>query len=611
VQPLDHLGEDSPEVKLARRIAATIRGWIARGETLDAPDEKGNPRPIRPRGILVLVRSRGALTDAINRELKTQGVPIAGSDRIAITEHIAVMDLMAAGRVALLADDDLSLASLLKSPLVGLDEDALFTLASGRSGSLWDSLHRKAGERPEFSRAAALLDGWRAVAGSLDPHAFFARILGPEGGRRAFLARLGAEAEDVLDEFLAQALAYEQTNAPSLEGFLDWLVAAEMEVRRDTDTLRDEVRVMTVHGAKGLEADVVFLIDNGTPPSIPGHDPKVLSLAAVPDPMAPGPVVWMRSIKAMPAAVRARVDEERERDREEYRRLLYVGMTRARDRLYVAGIVKQKLNDDTRWHPLVVEALEGELVDAVSPEGEPERVWHPDALSSPLSPVTPTGVPAAAATLPHWVTAGLPPAESPARRLTPSSVGHVDSPPPAANPAREKAIRAALHRGRIVHRLHEFLPDFQAEYRHSAASDYLDAFAGDDLSAADRAALLDRVLTVMEHPDFAPVFAPGSRAEVEIAGQINGLPVAGRIDRLAVSADRVLIVDYKTNRPAPENLADVPEGYITQLALYRLVLSRLYPQHRIAAALLWTEIPRLMEVPEDMLLAAQSALSVE
>jgi ATP-dependent helicase/nuclease subunit A len=334
----------------------------------------------------------------------------------------------------------------------------------------------------------------------------------------------------------------------------------------------------------------------------------VLSLAAAPDPMAPGPVVWMRSIKAMPAAVRARVDEERERDREEYRRLLYVGMTRAKDRLYVAGIVKQKLNDDTRWHPLVVEALEGELVDAVSPEGEPERVWRPDALSSPLSSVTPIGVPAVAATLPHWVTARLPPAESPARRLTPSSVGLDDSPPPAANPAREKAIRAALHRGRIVHRLLESLPVFPAENRHSAASDYLAAFAGDDLSAADRAALLDRVLTVMEHPDFAPVFAPGSRAEVEIAGRINGLPVAGRIDRLAVSADRVLIVDYKTNRPAPENLADVPEGYITQLALYRLVLSRLYPGRRIAAALLWTEIPRLMEIPEAMLLAAESAL---
>jgi ATP-dependent helicase/nuclease subunit A len=152
------------------------------------------------------------------------------------------------------------------------------------------------------------------------------------------------------------------------------------------------------------------------------------------------------------------------------------------------------------------------------------------------------------------------------------------------------------------------LPDFPAENRHSAASDYLAAFAGDDLSAADRAALLDRVLTVMEHPDFAPVFAPGSRAEVEIAGRINGLPVAGRIDRLAVSADRVLIVDYKTNRPAPENLADVPEGYVTQLALYRLVLSRLYPGRRIAAALLWTEIPRLMEIPEAMLLAAESAL---
>jgi ATP-dependent helicase/nuclease subunit A len=183
-----------------------------------------------------------------------------------------------------------------------------------------------------------------------------------------------------------------------------------------------------------------------------------------------------------------------------------------------------------------------------------------------------------------------------------------DSPPPAANPARETAIRAALHRGRIVHRLLESLPDFPAENRHSAGSEYLAAFAGDDFSEADRGTLLDRVLHILEHPDFAPVFAPGSRAEVEIAGRINGLAVAGRIDRLSVSADRVLIVDYKTNRPAPEKLADVPPAYITQLALYRVVLSRLYPGRRVAAALLWTEIPRLMEVPEEMLAAAERAL---
>jgi ATP-dependent helicase/nuclease subunit A len=604
VLPLDHLGEDSPEVKLARRIAITVRGWLDRGEVLDAPGADGAPRPIRPGGILILVRSRGALTDAINRELKTHGVPIAGSDRIAITEHIAVMDLMAAGRVALLPEDDLSLAAVLKSPLIGLDEDALFALAHGRSGSLWAALNEKAAAREDFAGALRIVEGWREVADTIDPHAFFARILGPGHGRKAFLRRLGPEADDVLDEFIAQALAYEQANAPSLEGFLHWLTAAEMEVRRDTDTLRDEVRVMTVHGAKGLEADVVFLVDNGTPPTIPGHDRKVLPLADDADPAAPGPVVWMRSVKAMPEAVRARVEAERERDREEYRRLLYVGMTRARDRLYVVGIVKQKRTEDTRWHPLIVEALEGDLVESVSPDGEPALEWRPEPPAPPVSTDAVSVSATPSPPLPTWITAPVTGIVTPARRITPSAVA-------APAPARQAAVRAALHRGRIVHRLLESLPEIPAENRHSVGSAYLSAFAGESLDSAEQAALLARVLAILDDPEFSAVFSEGSRAEVEIAGNIKGLVISGRIDRLAVSADRVLIVDYKTNRPAPENISAVPPAYVTQLSLYRLVLSRLYPQHRIAAALLWTEVPRLMEVPEDMLLAAQSALSVE
>ena len=603
VLPLDHLGEDSPEVKLARRIAATIRGWLDRGEVLDAPGADGAPRPIRPGGILILVRSRGALADAINRELKTQKVPIAGSDRIAITEHIAVMDLMAAGRVALLPEDDLSLAALLKSPLVGLDEEALFDLAHDRSGSLWAALGEKAEGREEFARALRLIEGWRDVADTIDPHAFFARILGPDSGRKAFLRRLGPEADDVLDEFIAQALAYEQANAPSLEGFLHWLTAAEMEVRRDTDSLRDEVRVMTVHGAKGLEADVVFLVDNGTPPNIPGHDRKVLPLADDADPAAPGPVVWMRSVKAMPAAVRARVENERERDREEYRRLLYVGMTRARDRLYVVGIVRQERTEDTRWHPLVVAALEGEgeFVTREAPDGEVEREWRPEVSGKRVSADAGTLSPPPSTPLPTWVTTAVTDTVIPARRVTPSTVA-------APAPQHQAAVRAALHRGRLVHRLLESLPEIPAESRRFVAEKYLAAFAEDALDPAAQAALLARVLAILDDPEFAAVFAAGSRAEVEIAGNINGLAISGRIDRLAVAADRVLIVDYKTNRPAPENLAAVPPAYITQLALYRLVLSRLYPDRRVAAALLWTEVPRLMEVPEAVLLAAESAL---
>ncbi len=298
--PLDHLDEKSPEVKLAKRLAKTIGGWLHGGEKLDSGD------PIVARGILILCRTRGAQTDAINRALKSAGVPIAGADRMHLTEHIAVMDLMALARVALLPEDDLSLAALLKSPLIGLCEDALFDLAYGRKGSLWDALGRHAQDNADFAAARERIERWRASADRREPHGFFARILGPERGRRRFMQRLGAEAEDVLDEFLSQALAYERIAAPTLQGFLAWLEEGVSEIKRDTDTERNEVRVMTVHGAKGLEADIVFVVDNGSVPVHAGHDARVIALDDDRDGSV-SPLVWMRRFKAMPQAVQARV----------------------------------------------------------------------------------------------------------------------------------------------------------------------------------------------------------------------------------------------------------------------------------------------------------------
>ena len=605
--PLDTLGADSPEVQLAKRIASTIRDWLDRGETLDAPDKEGRPRPIRAGEILILTRSRGALTDAINRELKTEGVPIAGTDRLMLTEHIAVMDLMALGRVVLLPEDDLSLAALLKSPLIGLSEEALFDLAHGRDGSLWDALGEKARTDEAFARARGLIEQWLAMADRRDPHAFYARILGTGRGRAAFLARLGPEAEDVLDEFLAQALAYEQANVATLEGFLAWLMEGETEIRRDTETLRDEVRVMTVHGAKGLEADVVFLVDNGTQPSIASHDPRLLSLGDDDNPLDPGPFVWMRSARQMPDAVRTRLERERDKGKEEYRRLLYVGMTRARDRLYVAGLAKRTPEDDRRWHALVSDALEADCVRTKDADGEEILEWRPpdavpDAIGRRKAGET-------APALPDWATRNAPPPPPPLAHVTPSSV--FDAEETAAEPAHgDGSARAdALMRGRLVHRLLESLPAIATDRRKAVGAAYLAAFAK-DMDEAARAALLEEVMAVMDDPAFAAVFAEGSRAEVEIAGRITRASgeaaVAGRVDRLAVTAERVLIVDYKTDRPAPERLEDVPTAYATQLALYRTILRRLYPGRAVAAALLWTDRPALMEIPSAALDSAES-----
>ncbi len=601
--PLDHLGEASPEVQLARRIANTIARWIHTGEKLDTGEA------IRPGGILILSRIRGAQTDAINRALKSRGVPIAGADRLVLTDHIAVKDLMALGRVVLLPEDDLSLAALLKSPLIGLDEEALFALANGRKNSLWESLARAAAEAPGPCRyAMELLAEWRRRADFAGPHAFFARILGPERGRLRIMSRLGAEAEDVLDEFLAQALAFEKAHVPSVEGFIAWLGTTATEIRRDTDTVRDEVRVMTVHGAKGLEADIVFLVDGGMAPVHPSHDPSIIALDDDRDGDT-APLVWRRS-KDMPAVVKARVEALRDAAYEEYLRLLYVAMTRARDRLYICGTRKKLTTKRQGWHDLMTAALGPECVESKDGEGNVSLEWRPPSLR-PITPRPPQPNLPLGPHRPDWLTRDAPPPPSVLRRLAPSAAlagePGSDQGPEIVAGRQVAGVRAALTRGRPVHRLLQSLPDVAAGDRAALAARYLAAVAA-DLDEADRTVLVDEVLAVLAHPDFAAVFAPGSRAEVDIAGRLGDAAISGRLDRVAVTDGRVLIVDYKTNRPAPDRLEQVPAAYIVQLALYRAVLRRLYPDREVAAALLWTDRPALMEIPTTILDSAESAI---
>ncbi len=589
--PLDHLGESSPEVRLANRLARTIGRWLHGGERLDSGE------PVRAGGILILCRTRGAQTDAINRALKSAGVPIAGADRLHLTEHIAVMDLMALARVVLLPEDDLSLAALIKSPLIGLSEDALFDLAHGRKGSLWDALGRQGQEREDFAEARRRIERWRAAADTREPYGFFARILGAEGGRRRFLRRLGVEAEDVLDEFLTQALTYERIAAPTLQGFLAWLEAGTSEIKRDTETLRDEVRVMTVHGAKGLEADIVFVVDNGSMPVHTSHDAKVVALDDDRDGTV-SPLIWMRRYKAMPKVVRDRVDALRAAAKQEYLRLLYVAMTRAKDRLIICGTRKERTDPVEGWHGLVTTALEADCVPTKDADGEDGLEWRPPPparhKTKPAQPGLPLGP-----HRPDWLERAAPPPPPALPRLTPSTVFDGDGAAPSFA-ASGRSAEAALLRGRLIHRLLESLPAIAETERQAIGTAYLAAFAS-EMDEPARAALLAEVMAVMADPAFAPVFAEGSRAEVEIVGRIarasGEATVSGRIDRLAVTSERVLIVDYKTNRPAPETLETVPGEYVTQLALYRTILRRLYPGRAVEAALLWTDRPALMAIP--------------
>jgi ATP-dependent helicase/nuclease subunit A len=547
----------------------------------------------RPGDVLVLVRRRGALFEAVIRALKNEGIAVAGADRLVLTEHIAVMDLMTLADALLLPEDDLALATVLKSPLFGLDDDALFKLAFNRQGSLRSALRA---QQPEL---ADRIDRLNAAARKQSPFAFYAELLGG-GARKAILARLGHEAADALDEFLNLALDYERGKTPSLQGFVAWLRAAQSEIKRDMEIARDEVRVMTVHGAKGLEAPIVILPDTTTPPQ-GWHQPRLLAIP--PENAAPGTperLVWAGpkadDVGPMEAAREAAIAGARD----EYRRLLYVAMTRASERLIVCGVDGNQKRHEGCWYDLVRDALEPDCVGEPADDGAGEVLRYRKAADvvTTTEPIRET--PSHPVALPEWLTREVKPEPARAEIITPSTF--VDD-KAAAEPFQPGGARQrALMRGNIVHRLMQSLPDVTAQRRAEAARRFLGRQS--ELGEDERTEIANQVLALLADPRFAPLFAPGSRAEVSIAGRLGDRPLSGQVDRLAVTQEAVLIADYKTNRPAPRSLAEVQSrygSYVGQLALYRTVLMRLFPDRAVRAALLWTDTPDLMEIPTELL----------
>jgi ATP-dependent helicase/nuclease subunit A len=588
--PFDTVTETSPRVKLARRIARTVR-------------KMAEDRTAKYGDVLILVRQRGELFEAIIRALKNEEVAVAGADRLMLTEHIAVMDLMALGEVLLLPEDDLALATVLRSPLFGFSDEDLFDIAWGRGrSSLRAALARKASERQIFADAATSLDDLAQSARRETPFAFFALLLGKGGARRRFLARLGAEANDAIDEFLNVAFDYERRETPSLQGFLTWLRDARAEVKRDMEIRRDEVRVMTVHGAKGLEASVVILADTMTPPAGP-RPPRLVQISG-------GELIWVgRKADDAPGVAAARAAANMEAEHE-YRRLLYVAMTRAADRLIICGAEGVRGRLKGCWYQLIRDALDPLLVT----QGEDEekvllyRGPHPITAKErapPMVPAPTTGQREG----PAWLRQYAPAEAASMVWLSPSSafdegIGREFT--PATGSAADR--RKALARGRIVHRLMQSLPDIPQTGRKDAIARYLNNAAADFLRA-EQADIAQQVLTILNDLIFAELFAPGSLAEVPIVGRLArpaGVPigVSGQVDRLAVTRESVLIADYKTGRAAPTHLADVPKPYIGQLALYRAVLGHIYPEKTIRAALVFTERPNVIEVPGAAMEAA-------
>jgi ATP-dependent helicase/nuclease subunit A len=606
--PLDLEAEGSANRRLARRIAAEIKALVARGDTVYAKD--GTARPAAWGDVIILVRRRRALFEDIIRELRKAAIPVAGADRLTLSAHIAFDDLMALARFVQFPNDDLTLAALLKSPLCGLDDEDIYRLAHGRGPeSLWSWLRADAATNARAAEALSLLDTAIALAPQRPPFEFYSRILGlrDTAGRSArarMATRLGSEAGDVIEEFLARTLEAEGRGVLDLERLAAAFEGLDISVKREMEAGGDEVRVMTAHGAKGLEAPIVFLPETTVKSGVRGSP-----LMETGD----GAFLWSARADGDCAAATAARQRRKDRDEAETWRLLYVGLTRARDRLVLCGRRPGNLKADAQpdgWYGAMVEAFaHGDIAPGVRTLRTADGMSFQRYGQDPM-PATRTA-PAAISALSRspWLNAPAPEEPAALAWASPSqAASRVRLPSPS--PLSRQGGLDRFRRGDMIHRLLQLLPDVAEAVRRETAARLL--AREPDLNDAQRREMIEAALGVLEHPDFAEVFGPGSRAEVGLAGAGRDLPaglaISGRVDRLLVTPDRVLVVDYKTNRPAPETVEAADPTYVAQLAIYAAVLAEIFPGRRIEAALVWTDGPKLMPIPEKMRAAALAAL---
>jgi len=574
--PQDHLST------LARAIAADIAEKLKTGSITS---ENGLSRAIEPQDIMVLVRRRSPLFFAIIGACKELGLPIAGADLLRIGGELAVKDLVALLSFLATPEDDLSLAAALRSPLFGWSEQQLYALAQGRGKvPLWRRLAERAEDHADTH---AILRDLRDQADFLRPYDLLERVLIRHDGRRNLLARLGNEAEDGIDALLSQALAYERLQVPSLTGFLIWMEAEEVTIKRQVDSASNQVRVMTVHGSKGLEATIVYLPDT-TKPVWQDRD-EIVEVAGQP--------WWKPPASQRPEALAQAMDARRARDREEWVRLLYVAMTRAEQWLIVAAAGDVGKTAEDSWFGLVEAGLDqAGAVAAEFPTGTGKRfetgIWapRPEVEGKPQEK---------ALFLPNWAKTPAPHATSQTiETLAPSDLGGAKVLPGAVG---EGDTEAAMKRGSQIHLLLEHLP----LHPEAAWPDLAARILGTGELAAepdDLPDLLAEVTGVLQAPELNALFAPDTLAEVELTAPIGDKRLHGAIDRLVITPDHVLAVDFKTNALVPDRPQDTPEGLLRQMGAYRAALVQMFPGRRVDTAILWTRVAKLMPLENDLVM---------
>lgn len=572
--------QETPRQRVAMRIADQIATWR------DNPD-----CAIRPRDVLILVQNRDAFVSDMLRCLKARNIPVAGADRMILTNQIAVMDLMIAGQAALLPEDDLTFATYLRSPLGGLGEDDLFALCHDRgSASLWSRLRQAAraeNAAPVLPAAVRHFENMLKIIDYVPPYEFYAELLGPLGGRKALVSRLGVEVDDPVDEFLNLALDYERLSPPNMQGFLAWIGSEEAEVKRDMEQGLDAVRIMTVHGAKGLEAPVVFMPDTCRRPVKSGGLEKGFTRTAN------GLLLWqpkkeMRSLLGQQAN-----EENREAQSREHKRLLYVALTRARERLYIGGFLPARVTNPPAgsWYELIANGLEPDAAVITENDRTLLRLGTPDragpAAEKGDTDRTVDHAAVASAELPPWFQA---------RAVAEKPLLDFQSPSSAVSGGGASggfpADREAVLRGTLIHRLLEGLSGIPEDRRAEHCAAFL-KFYRDEVTPDLGEQITEEVLGLMTTPELASLFGPDGRAEVSVAGRIT-LPdgsvrkLLGRIDRFVETGNAIIIADYKTTRTPPAEDTPLSGPLAAQMACYHALLSAARPEKKITCRVIWT-----------------------
>lgn len=573
----------------AERIALQVKAWLDPKTPLRL-HSKG--RNARPGDVLILLRSRSALSRLIVARLYEAGVPVAGVDRLRLQAPLAVRDLLAVLRFAVQPEDDLNLANLLVSPLIGWSQDDLMHRAPREKGvSLWSHL-RATLPAEQLAALRALL----AAADFTTPYRYLESLLsGAMDGRRKLVARLGEEARDAMDELLNAALGFEADDHPSLQRFIDWFDRGDADIKRELAEGGDMVRVMTVHGSKGLEAPIVLLADAAFDPAM---RPRANALDL---PVKGRSLPILRPTKAEACApVAEAMAAADSADMEEHWRLLYVAMTRAEELLVVTGALGPRSKGETptlSWHRMVQTAMEAMGADALSTDywGTGLEWRGPQGLSDAKVDKAEAAI-GAMPPQPDWLHRPAPAEARPPRPLAPSAANEDDvpDPPPSA------AMRRAAERGRLLHALFERLPDVALNERAVAAERWL-AGAGKVEDAAERAGLIAHALAVIDDPAHEALFGAQALAEAPIAAVVGEQVIAGTVDRLLVTERLVQVVDFKTGRLVPEGSEAVPPAHLRQMAAYVAALGVIFPDREIRASLLYSSGPRLIDLPEDLL----------